>query len=193
MNYNYIENLVILSKTGDEYAKEKLIKEFRPFIINISKKTFIPGYAFADIMNECYIAFFTCISLYKIEMHRFVAYATNGIKNNINDLIRKNIKINKKCGPSITLDNYVEETLKADIPEIAELLCDKYDSECLKYAMNKLSSDELNLVIYLFYKAKTLKSYATENNICYSYAMRKKRYALDKLFMEINIYLNKKR
>ena len=38
MNYSYIENLVKLSKTGDEYSKEMLIEEFRPFIINISKK-----------------------------------------------------------------------------------------------------------------------------------------------------------
>ena len=142
MDYNYIENLVRLSKAGDKYSKEKLIEEFRPFIINISKKTFIHGYEFEDIVNECYIALFKCISLYKIEMHRFVAYATNGIKNNINDLIRKNIKINKICGPSIVLDNYVEETFKADIPEITELLCDKYDCECLKLAMNKLSSGQ---------------------------------------------------
>lgn len=190
MDYNYIENLVRLSKTGDEYSKEKLIKEFKPFIINISKRTFIHGYEFEDIMNECYIALFKCISLYKIEMHRFVAYATNGIKNNINDLIRKNIITNKKCGSSIVLDNYLEETLKADIPEIAELFCDKYDSECLKYAMNKLSSDELSLVIYLFYENKTLKSYAYEKGLSYSYVVKMKRYVLDKIFMYINIYIN---
>lgn len=125
-------------------------------------------------------------------MHRFVAYATNGIKNNINDLIRKNVKINKICGPSIILDNYVEETLKADIPETAELLCGKYDSECLKYAMNQLSSDELTLVIYLFYENKTLKSYAHEKGLSYSYVVKMKRYVLDKIFMYINIYINPK-
>ncbi|MDU1004431.1 MAG: sigma-70 family RNA polymerase sigma factor [Clostridium butyricum] len=190
MDYNYIDNLVRLSKTGDEYSKEKLVDEFKPFIINISKKAFIHGYEFEDIMNECYIALFKCISLYKIEMHRFVAYATNGIKNNINDLIRKNIKQNKKCDSPITLNNYVEETLKADIPEIAELLCDKYDSECLKYAINQLSSDELNLIIYLFYENKTLKSYAHEKGLSYSYVNKKKRYILDKLFMYINICIN---
>lgn len=190
MDYDYIENLVILSKTGDEHSKEKLIEEFRPLIINLSKRTFIPGYEFDDIMNECYIALFKCISLYRTEMHRFVAYATNGIKNNIHDLIRKNIKINKIYGLSIILDNYVEETFKADIPEIAELLCDKYDSECLKYAMNQLSSDELNLIIYLFYEDKTLKSYAHEKGLSYSYVVKMKRNVLDKIFMYINIYIN---
>lgn len=94
MDYNYIENLVRLSKAGDEYSKEELVKEFKPFIINISKKTFTNGYEFEDIMNECYKILFKCISLYRTETHRFVDYATNGINNNINDLIRKNIKNN---------------------------------------------------------------------------------------------------
>ena len=133
MDYDYIENLVILSKTGDEYSKEKLIEEFRPFIINLSKKTLIPGYEFDDIVNECYIALFKCISLYKTEMHRFVAYATNGIKNNIHDLIRKNLK-NSALHAANILDNHVEETYKANIPEITDLLCNQYDTSCLKYA-----------------------------------------------------------
>lgn len=42
MNYDYIENLVIQSKDGDESSKEKLIEEFRPFIINLSKKNLHP-------------------------------------------------------------------------------------------------------------------------------------------------------
>ncbi|MDU1601572.1 MAG: sigma-70 family RNA polymerase sigma factor [Clostridium sp.] len=189
MNYDYIENLVRLSKSEDDYSKEKLAEEFKPFIINISKRTFIHGYEFEDIMNECYKILFRCISLYKIETHRFVAYATNGIKNNINDLIRKNIKSSKVCGHStIPLDNYVEETLKADIPEISDLLCNNYNNECLKYAIKQLTLDELNLVNYLFYKNNTLKSYASKNQISYSFAFKKKKYTLDKLFMYINIY-----
>ena len=86
MNYDYIESLVRQSKDGDINSKEKLLEEFKPFIINISKRTFIYGYEFEDIINECYRILLKCISLYKIENHRFVAYATNGIKNNINDL-----------------------------------------------------------------------------------------------------------
>ena len=95
MNYKYVENLVRLSKNGDMKSKERLLEEFKPFIINISKRTFIHGYEFEDIMNECYKILLKCISLYKLENHRFVAYATNGIKNNINDLIRNSIKNNK--------------------------------------------------------------------------------------------------
>ena len=39
MNYDYIENLVIKSKDGNEESKEKLANEFKPFIINLSKRT----------------------------------------------------------------------------------------------------------------------------------------------------------
>ena len=191
MNYDYIENLVKQCKDGDETSKEKLIEEFRPFIINLSKRTFIPGYDYDDFRNECYRILFRCILLYKIESHRFVAYATNGIKNSINDLIRTSIKNSNIHGSGTTVyDNYIEETYKNDEPKIEEVLCSKYDSDCLKYAMSQLTEEELNLVEHLFYQNKTLKSFADKNKICYSYAVRKKRQVLDKLFMYVNIYLN---
>ena len=192
MDYDYIENLVILSKTGDEHSKEKLIEEFRPLIINLSKRTFIPGYEFDDIMNECYIALFKCISLYKTESHRFVAYATNGIKNSINDLIRKNVKSNSiHNSRNVTpFDNYIEETFNPHSPQIEDILCSSYDSDCLKYAMSKLTEEELDLINHLFFEDKTLKSYSDKNEVCYSYAVKKKRYVLDKLFMYVNIYVN---
>ena len=191
MNYDYIENLVKQCKAGNESSKEKLIEEFRPFIINLSKRTFIPGYDYDDFKNECYRILFRCILLYKIESHRFVAYATNGIKNSINDLIRRNIQTNNIHGSGATVyDNYVEETYKADTLEITDILCSEYDNDCLKYALNKLTQDEIDLIHHLFYENKTLKSYTNKKGICYSYAVKKKRYILDKLFMYVNIYLN---
>lgn len=191
MNYNYIEDLVKKSKDGNEYSKEKLIEEFRPFIINLSKRTFIPGYDYDDFINECYRILFRCLSLYKLESHRFVAYATNGIKNSINDLIRSSIKTNNIHGSGTApFDNYVEETYKSDLPKIEDLLCTKYDSDCLNYAISHLSKEELNFVQHLFFENKTIKSYADKKDVCYSYAVKKKRYVLDKLFMYVNIYIN---
>lgn len=51
MNYDYIERLVKSTKAKNEKSKEKLIEEFRPFIMNLSKKTFINGY---ECLN-CYV------------------------------------------------------------------------------------------------------------------------------------------
>ena len=186
MNYNYIETLVFSAKNEDNEAKEKLIKEFRPFILNLSKRTFIYGYEFEDIINECYRILFRCVALYKIETHRFVAYATNGIKNSINDLIKSNLKNNKISGAAaLPIDTYIEDTYKAEIPALEDILCNKYDCSCLKYALDHLTEEELELIKYLFFKKKTLKSYANKKGMSYSYAMKKKRYALDKLFMYI--------
>jgi hypothetical protein len=54
-------------------SKEKLAQEFRPFLLNISKRTFIDGYEMHYIQNECYKPLFKCVSLYNLERHRFVA------------------------------------------------------------------------------------------------------------------------
>lgn len=90
MDYKYIETLVKQSKDGNEISKENLAKEFNPYIKNLCSKTFIHGYDFYDLQNECFQSLFKCVSSYNLENHRFVAYATNGIKNNLYDLIRKN-------------------------------------------------------------------------------------------------------
>jgi DNA-directed RNA polymerase specialized sigma subunit len=91
MDFNEIEDLVADAKSQNQQSKERLVEEFKPFIINLSNKTFISGYDTKDIQNECYRILFKCVSVYKLEKHRFVAYATNGIKNSINDLIRKRV------------------------------------------------------------------------------------------------------
>ena len=49
MNFNYIESLVTKAKNGDVSAKEIIFEEFRPMILNISKRTFVHGYDFSDI------------------------------------------------------------------------------------------------------------------------------------------------
>ena len=81
--------MVTNCKNGNILSKEKLVEEFSPLIFNISKKTFIDRYEISDIQNECFQTLFKCVSLYNLEKHRFVAYATNAIKNNINDLIKR--------------------------------------------------------------------------------------------------------
>ena len=185
MDYDYIESLVKSSKDGDEKSKEKLLAEFRPFITNISKRTFINGYEFEDIVNECYKILLRCISLYKIDSHRFVAYASNGIKNSINSLIRSHLNNNY---PLIPLDNYIEETCSSQLPETEDLIFNLYHMESLKYALSQLTEDERDLIKHIFFEEKTLKSYTYKKGISYSYGVKKKKYILDKLYMHINVY-----
>ena len=113
MNYDYIESLVIDAKSGNESAKEKLVQEFKPFIVKLSYKTFIHGYDKNDLINEGYKVLFKCVSLYKTESHRFVAYAINGIKNGINDLIRhyKTHEPSNENYQSLSICDYLEDIL----------------------------------------------------------------------------------
>ncbi|VDG72163.1 RNA polymerase sigma factor, sigma-70 family [Clostridium carnis] len=89
MYYNYIESLIIKCNSNIKHPKELLSEQFRPFIINLSKRTFIHGYITEDIKNECYRSLFYCVNFYNTEKHSFVAYTTNGIKNNIKNVISK--------------------------------------------------------------------------------------------------------
>lgn len=189
MNYDYIESLVIKSKDGDEESKEKLVNEFKPFIINLSKRTFIHGYEFQDIMNECYRILFKCVSYYKPATHRFVAYAINGIKNSINDLIEKNLSRSHLEGSSTLVLENVQNTIESNNLPVDYNLLKELDLTLLRNALNKLTEEELELINYVFLQGNTVKKYATLKGIPYSTVINQKDFILDKIFMLINISL----
>ncbi|HCW54575.1 MAG TPA: sigma-70 family RNA polymerase sigma factor [Clostridium sp.] len=189
MNYKYIESLVKKSKDGDEESKEKLVNEFKPFIINLSKRTFIHGYEFQDIMNECYRILFKCVSYYNPKTHRFVAYATNGIKNSINDLIEKNISRNHLEGSKTLVLENVQNTIESNTLPVDYNLLKELDIELLHEALNKLTEEEHELINYVFFQEHPVKKYATLKKIPYSTVITKKDFILDKIFMLINISL----
>ncbi|AGF56165.1 RNA polymerase sigma factor (sigma-70 family) [Clostridium saccharoperbutylacetonicum] len=192
MDFDYVEALVIKCKNNDELSKEKLASEFRPLILNISKRTFIDGYDFYDIQNECYHSLFKCVSVYNLEKHRFVAYATNAIKNNVNDLIRK-IKSKSFINGYETLsfcDDFEKELPSEDI-SLEDLLCEKCDYEDLKLALKNLTKDEMELVDFVFFKNNTLQKYASQKSMCYSTAILKKKLTLKKIFNFISPLLLK--
>lgn len=189
MDFSYIEMLVKKAKDGDSSSSEKLAHEFQPFIINISKKTFIDGYDFQDIMNECYKILFRCVEIYDTSRNRFVAYATNGIKNSIYYLVTKSIKFSSihGKGTEILSDDLIHSVVSPDM-STEDLICKKCDLEPLKYALDKLNPSELQLIENIYFKGMKVKDYASTNNISYSYATKKKRAVLDKMYMHINKY-----
>ncbi|MDR3593195.1 sigma-70 family RNA polymerase sigma factor [Clostridium sp.] len=189
MDFNYIEALVAKCKNNDELSKEKLAEEFRPLIYNISKRTFIHGYDIYDIQNECYKSLFKCVSMYNLEKHRFVAYATNAIKNNMNDLIKK-IKTRSSTEgiDALSLHDDVEKNLLSQEipPEIS--LCEMCDYEDLRLALKNLNEEETELIDLVFFKNNTVQDYAYQKNMCYSTAIVKKKNILKKMFNNISLY-----
>ena len=188
MNYTQIESLVQSSKQGNNTSKELLAQSFKPFILSISKRTFINGYDFYDIQNECFKILFHCLSLYNPETSKFVAYATNGIRKSLNDLIKKSKNRSHAEGhEALILCGYLEHLLPSEIPTTEEVLCEKADYQIVISALNKLPSKEKNLITYVFLENNTVRSYAALHNINYSTAIFIKNNALKLLLEEIKI------
>ncbi len=182
MDFKYVESLVEKSKTGDNLSKENLINEFRPFINNLSRRNFIHGYDKNDLENECYKSLFKCLNSYNLEKHRFVAYATNGIKNNLNNLIRKSKNRSSSEGATaLILSDNLEHVLPSHMPDLEELLCEKCDCESLKLAIHNLKEDEQELVDFIFFKNNTIRLYSNLKNMCYSTAAKKKLDVIKKI------------
>jgi len=187
MNFKYIEELVTNCKNGDMLSKEKLAEEFKPFILNISKKTFIDRYESRDIQNECYETLFKCISLYNLEKHRFVGYATNAIRNNINDLIKR-IQTKKftEGNDALSFHNDIETNFPSQNTSLEDLFCEECDYEELRFALNNLNDEEKKFIDFIFYKNNTVQTYAYIKNMCYSTAAQKKNVILKKILKSIN-------
>ena len=192
MNFEYIEYLVTNCKNGDKLSKEKLAEEFRPLIFNISKRTFIDRYEIHDIQNQCYETLFKCVSLYNLEKHRFVAYATNAIKNNINDLMKR-IKTRSSIegNNALSLHADVEKDLPSQDIGLEDLFCEECDYDDLRLAINNLNEEEKELIDFIFYKNNTIQTYAYYKNLRYSTACQRKKVILKKIFDYINLTFNK--
>lgn len=187
MDYNHIENLVLLCKSGDAKAKEALALEFRPLILNLSKKSFINSYEFCDITNECYHTLFKCVNLYSPHNHRFVAYAANAMKNSVNNLIRISVRRNGAEGPSaFILDGKLENMLYLYLKPIDDIIDYKTYKAKLNAAIKKLEFSDKELISYVYFKGFSLKKYSELKGISYSSAVRKKAAVLNKLKMAIN-------
>ncbi len=182
MNFNEIEALVAAAKAENKLSKEKLAEEFKPFILNLSSKTFISGYDREDIQNECYRILFNCVSAYNLDRHRFVGYAMSGIRNSINDLIERSIKRSPAEGTeALILSDNLEHILPSQMDALDDMLCNKTALELLGNAINSLSQEERELILFVYFKNSSLRTYAYWKNMCYSTASKKKQTILNKL------------
>ncbi len=133
-------------------------------------------------MQECYQSLFKSVYMYNIEKHRFVAYATNAIKNNMSDLIKR-IKTRRSTegNDALSLYDNFESNLPSEEISTETSLCEMCDYE-------DLNEDELELIDYVFYKNYTVKEYAYFKNMCYSTAILKKNTILKKILNNISHY-----
>jgi RNA polymerase sigma factor (sigma-70 family) len=192
MDCQYIEDLVLEAKQENIKAKETIANEFTPLILKLSKKSYINSYDFEDIKNECYKTLFKCLNLYKPDEHRFVAYATNAIKNSVNHLIRVSVRRNDAEGPgAYILDGKLDNMIYSPIESIEDIVLKQVDKGKLKVAMKYLNAKEQELIAYIYFKGYSLKKYSELKGITYYEAASSKTRILDKLKAYLNSNVKK--
>ena len=189
MNFNYIESLVTKAKNGDVSAKEIILEEFRPMILNLSKRTFIHGYDFSDIEHECYATLLKCIKIYELDKKRFVAYATMAIKNNINYLIKKTCSRSSSEGSeALILNGTLEHVLPSNNELVDVQVTDTILAESLYEYINKLTPQHKDILNFTLINNGSLKEYSKNNNINYPTTVNIKNRALKQLRKEILLW-----
>lgn len=187
MDFNYIEQLALESKTGIISSKERLLEEFKPFIINFSNKTFIYGFEVQDIQNECYSTLLKCIKMYNPINHKFVGYAIKSIKNSIFYILRKSKnRASAEGSEALTSNGDLDYLNLSNEYELDEIIFKKCDTLEIKDALSKLSRDERELIQIVIFQRNSVKTYAKLKNIPYSTALYKK----NKTFKNLNNYIN---
>lgn len=182
MDYRHIESLLLSAKNEDISSIEKLIEEFTPLIKSLCNKTYLTNYTKEDLQEECYLTLLKCIKTYNSESHRFLAYATNAIKNNLNYLIRKNL-IHKE----LTIQDCLTSTGSLDglnlssKDTIDEELQHSHTKKIILEAIENLTAEEKELFIYVVLRRNTLKSYSQLKNISYSSTSKVKSKVLKKI------------
>jgi len=192
MDFNYVEQLALESKTGTISSKEKLLEEFKPFIINFSSKTFIYGFEVQDIQNECYSTLLKCIKMYNPGNHKFVGYAVQAIKNSIFYILRKTKNRSSTEGSeALTSNGDLEYLYISGKDELDETILKKCESLEIKDALSKLSRDERELIQIVIFQRNSVKTYAKIKKISYSTALYKKNKTFKKLTNYIKLYYKK--
>ncbi|WP_294355579.1 sigma-70 family RNA polymerase sigma factor [uncultured Clostridium sp.] len=183
MDFDYIEELVAKAKNNDDLCKEALVNEFRPFIINFCKKTYVDGYDFEDLQNECYSALFVAVEKYNVEHHRFVSYSIKIIKNTIYSLISKKEKLKKIDGISSLWEStnmeFFGETTHDSID--SNILFQQEKSSIIK-AINNLSKEEKYIIEHTVLRKNSMLEFSKTSNIPYSTLIRKRKCIINKLY-----------
>jgi len=123
-----------------------------------------------------YRSLFKCLSLYNLQSHRFVAYASNGIRNNINDLIKRVKSRSSAEGyEALTLSDNLEHSLPSNEDSLEDMLCDQCDCESLKLAIKNLNEYEKEIIDFIYFKNNLVTTYAHLKNMPYSTANRRKK------------------
>ncbi|MFL0267921.1 sigma-70 family RNA polymerase sigma factor [Candidatus Clostridium radicumherbarum] len=186
MNQNEIEACVIRAKSGSQEDLLKILEQYKPFIFKTAKAFNIKNFDTYDLVQIAYVTIINVVLKYKIGSHTFTSYALNAIKNELKYTARKNSRYNQELSLNTPLneadDNYNEFIDWLEAPEtIEEELLKLEKSKELREALARLSEEELELVIMVYYNKVSIKTYAKKKGLAYTTAINRKNKILGKL------------
>jgi RNA polymerase sigma factor (sigma-70 family) len=193
MNHNEIEACVIKAKNGSKEELLKVIEQFKPFIIKTAREFNIRDMDKDDLFQIGSAALVNAVIKYKIGSHTFSSYAFSAVKNEFRYAARKASKSSKDLSINTPIREIEESSIEIsdclEAPvDVEETVMKKETYKELRQALNKLSKEDREILLMIYCKGITLKTYAEENKLSYIQAARKKKRALEKL----RIYMGKK-
>jgi RNA polymerase sporulation-specific sigma factor len=191
MNHSEIDICVMGAQNGNREELQKLLEQFKPFILKTAKSYNIKNYDINDMMQVGYMALISAVNKYKTGSSTFSAYAFNSIKNAFRYTARRNFKYLKDLSLNTPINSNADyitefvETIEAQENFEEDILRSENILEVRK-AVSKLSHEETELVNMVYFSKGSLKSYAEKKGIGYLQAIRKKNKVLEKLSCYIN-------
>lgn len=186
MNHYEIEACVIRAKNGNKEELLKLMEQFRPFIFKTARDFNIKNYDMYDLAQIGYVALINAAAKYRTGSNTFSSYAYNSIKNAFIYTSRQNAKytselsLNKTLNSEEDSDTEFIESIEG-LENVEEDIISAENMSELKRAVSKLPSEEMELVIMVYYSGISLKTYADKKGISYQRANRKRNKILEKL------------
>jgi RNA polymerase sporulation-specific sigma factor len=186
MNHHEIEACVIRAKSGSQEDLLKLLAQYKLFIFKTANQFNIRNYDFYDLLQIGYMALINALIKYRTGSHTFSCYAFNSIKNAFRLTARQNFKYKHDLSLNIPVDTDADVSTDfinciEDDKNLEEHIVNSERIRELRGALARLSEDELELVLMVYYSGATLKTYAEKKGISYYQALVKRDSILEKL------------
>ena len=175
-----IKELIKKSKAKDEDATKILIEKYRPFILRTMQSVYIKGYDREDLIQIGYVSVIKAIEKYDLDSKTpFTAYVCNSIKNNYYYKIRGKAKENYDVSYEKSVEEGFEYTNEEDIEN---QVLKNFEIKILTQALNKLSSEERELILYCYNNGHgAMREYSKIKGIKYGTLQKRKKSILNKI------------
>ncbi|NFH45685.1 sigma-70 family RNA polymerase sigma factor [Clostridium sporogenes] len=168
-----MHKLIKKYREGDNRALQKIIDNFIPLILKEASKYKIKCYDYEDLVQHGYLSIIKAANMYKGEDINFKFYCIKAIKQNYKALLKGQIKHHREIPEDKDIYPY-EFTLED------EILAYEKTKEVYK-ALDSLTKEERNIIECFYFKDKTIKSIAKENDNSYNNTRYKKDKVIKKL------------